>query len=81
MTKVEEQASQLYERALNAALRSPEGKARTFASEELLDLDVVQRKDALMPLCQQLADNRLMRFLQLEGKVHFTLRTAEIASK
>jgi len=78
---VEEQASQLYERALNAALRSPEGKARTFASEELLDLDVVQRKDALMPLCQQLADNRLMRFLQLEGKVHFTLRTAEIASK
>lgn len=81
MDKVEDQGDALFEAALLVALRSAEGKAKVFSADELLSLNVVDKKDTLMGICQGLANAHLMRFLHLDGKVHFSLRSKDDASK
>ncbi|GAB7346319.1 hypothetical protein MBLNU457_5038t1 [Dothideomycetes sp. NU457] len=79
--KMDEQCEALYDKALTTAMRSEEGKGKTFTADELLDLDVVTNKNKLMPLIQQLADRHEVRFLQLEGKPQFALRSRDVAGR
>ena len=79
--KLEEASEALYQAALMAAVTSDEGKAKTFTQDELIDLGVVDNKNKLMPLVQSLADSRLIRFLNLDGRPQFALRTKEVAGR
>jgi len=79
--KTEETHMLLYDKAMAAAIRSDEGKAKTFNVDELLDLDVVNNKNKLMPMVQLLADTHYLRFVQLEGKTQFILRSKEVAQR
>lgn len=79
--KLEEASEALYEAAMTAAVQSDEGKAKTFTQDELIDLGVVDNKSKLMPLVQSLSDSRLMRFLNLDGRPQFALRTKDVAGR
>lgn len=82
MEKVEEQADELYDAAYKLMQWSSEpDKPRIFTTPELLELQVAQSAAELLPLCQQLANVKLMRLLVQDGKACFGLRKRDIASK
>ncbi|CAC9889607.1 unnamed protein product [Aureobasidium pullulans] len=63
--KLEEDSSELYERCTNAALNSPEGRAKIFGQDELLKMGVVDTAQALLELLQGLMDAQLVRIVTL----------------
>ncbi|KAG9529909.1 RNA polymerase Rpc34, partial [Aureobasidium melanogenum] len=79
--KLEESSSELYERCTNAALSSPEGRAKIFGQDELLKMGVVDSAQALLELVQGLMDAQLIRLMQMEGKICYALRTKDDAAK
>lgn len=79
--KLEDASSDLYERCTNAALGSPEGRAKIFGQDELLKMGVVDSAQALLELLQGLMDAQLVRLMQMEGKICYALRTKDDATK
>jgi DNA-directed RNA polymerase III subunit RPC6 len=79
--KLEDASSDLYERCTNAALSSPEGRAKIFGQDELLKMGVVDSAQALLELLQGLMDAQLVRLMQMEGKICYALRTKDDATK
>ncbi|GAB7356418.1 hypothetical protein MBLNU459_g7190t1 [Dothideomycetes sp. NU459] len=79
--KLEEQSAELYDRCSTAALRSKEGRAKIFTQDELLNMGVVDGAQALMGLVQGLMDSQLIRLMQMEGKICYTLRAKDDAAK
>lgn len=79
--KLEGSSSELYERCTNAALSSPEGRAKIFGQDELLKMGVVDSAQALLELVQGLMDAQLIRLMQMEGKICYALRTKDDAAK
>ena len=81
MSKVEDSCDELYQKALQTAIGSSEGKSKIFTTEELLALGVVTKTEDLMGLIQSLLNQQLVRLLQLDHKVLYALRTRDIAEK
>jgi len=81
METLDAKSDKLYDLALAKALESEEGQGKAFSSEELVSLGIVENNDKLMPVCQNLADSQLLRFLNFENKIHFALRTRDSAEK
>jgi hypothetical protein len=79
--KLEDASSDLYERCTNAALSSPEGRAKIFGQDELLKMGVVDSAQALLELLQGLMDAQLVRLMQMDGKICYALRTKDDATK
>ncbi|TIA08644.1 RNA polymerase Rpc34, partial [Aureobasidium pullulans] len=79
--KLEEDSSELYERCTNAALNSPEGRAKIFGQDELLKMGVVDTAQALLELLQGLMDAQLVRLMQMDGKICYALRKKDDAAK
>ncbi|KAF2221252.1 RNA polymerase Rpc34 [Elsinoe ampelina] len=79
--KLEEQSEALYEQMTIASNASDEGKAKNFTQEELMNTGIAPDKDTLMLLLQNLSNSYLVRFLGLEGKTVFALRTRVVAEK
>lgn len=79
--KLEDSSSELYERCTNAALSSPEGRAKIFGQDELLKMGVVDSAQALLELLQGLMDAQLVRLMQMDGKICYALRTKDDATK
>ncbi|PNS13942.1 hypothetical protein CAC42_1433 [Sphaceloma murrayae] len=79
--KLEEQCEDLYQKMIVRSSASSDGKAKTFTQDEIHEISGVKDQAELLGLLQGLADKHFVRFMALEGKTVFALRTRELAAK
>ncbi|KAF4552542.1 RNA polymerase Rpc34 subunit-like protein [Elsinoe fawcettii] len=79
--KLEEQSEALYEQMTINGSASGKGDLKHFTQDELIAYGIAADINALLPLLQNLSNNQLVRFLSLESKTVYAIRTRTVAEK